>query len=480
MFSIKFVLNRITGDVQLVLTDTTDYTGVSSAFGFYRVEYPDGLYRDNLDVTNPDFTLASSEFVLNLRNKNGAVMLGQYRITQRIITNNGNLQDIQNITFSFKDPEPVLRDNSNTSIPQVSFRNATSLVVDGYTVLSQTQTISSDFPTGISLPPLSTTQEILEMSDSGQFYEGKYNPSLLLEIVYSANGHIVEFSSIKTFTFDIRRSPQINELVNLLNALKDRIDKSSGQEKLRLEQMYQQLVSLYSHIIAKTRVGQGGIQQLINEMLRLAYSVSCCCFPDDYVYSLNPLEPFDDSNFEFILRDIFEFSDSNTFELRFTPLSIFQIFRNGKLMVLEGLEYSVSGTTLTIIENLVEGDEIVVYYTIKEAVFIAYVQDLVQDIETFIQSFNGGTTGQVYTKFSNNPLDAGWADPTTPNLQQVTDIGNSTTKTIIHASATNNNESALLGDVKAITGLRSNLNTVSKDNLVQGINEANSWRAIEW
>lgn len=66
------------------------------------------------------------------------------------------------------------------------------------------------------------------------------------------------------------------------------------------------------------------------------------------------------------------------------------------------------------------------------------------------------------------------------NLQAVTDIGNSTTNTIIHASATNNNESALLGDVKSITGLRSNLNTNSKDNLVQGINESNSWRVIEW
>lgn len=35
-------------------------------------------------------------------------------------------------------------------------------------------------------------------------------------------------------------------------------------------------------------------------------------------------------------------------------------------------------------------------------------------------------------------------------------------------------------EVKEITGFRSNLNTQSKDNLVNAVNEANTWTIIEW
>lgn len=409
-FTVKFVVNRISGNHELILTDTSDFTGLVSVNGFWRVEYPDGIFVENKDQDNPDFTIASREKTFTLREKNGLI-LGDYKITQKVYSNEGYSQSEKTITFSFEEPTLLLADNSNTALPQVSFKNTTVSQVDNYTV-APVETISSNFPTGTVNNPLSTTDEILLMSNSGDYYEGIYTVNLSIDNLYTGTLHTVQYLKTKDFTFDIRRSPQVNELVNLLNTLKTRLDNSGGGERKMLEQAYQQLVLLYSHILAKTRVSEGGIQPLIDEMLKIAYSACRYCFsPSEYEYLLTPIEPFDDSVFDNILRDVFEVSDSNVFTLRFAPLAIFQVFRNGKLMVLQDLEYSVSGTSLTIIEDLVVGDEIVVYYTITESVFIAYVQDLVQDIETFIQSFEGGTTGQVYTKLSNNPLDSGWADP---------------------------------------------------------------------
>jgi hypothetical protein len=66
------------------------------------------------------------------------------------------------------------------------------------------------------------------------------------------------------------------------------------------------------------------------------------------------------------------------------------------------------------------------------------------------------------------------------DLQAVTNKGNSTTNTIIHADANLPEESATLGQILNITGDLGDLNTADKDNLVIGINQANSWKVIEW
>lgn len=67
-----------------------------------------------------------------------------------------------------------------------------------------------------------------------------------------------------------------------------------------------------------------------------------------------------------------------------------------------------------------------------------------------------------------------------PDLQQVTDQGNSTTHVIKHAPGIDPEDSATYGQVKEITGQRVNLLTSDKNNLVQAINQVASWKIIEW
>lgn len=67
-----------------------------------------------------------------------------------------------------------------------------------------------------------------------------------------------------------------------------------------------------------------------------------------------------------------------------------------------------------------------------------------------------------------------------PSLQEVTDIGNSTTHVIKHAPAVDPEDSVTYGQVKEVTGKLVDLLTSDKDNLVKAINQVASWKIIEW
>jgi hypothetical protein len=381
-FKVRFIINRVDGIFKIELTDQTVYSLAGVVKGFYRITYPDGVFVENTDQNNPDFDLDNPVALLNLRLVNVRPIKGSYTIVQKIYVDNTLFTEEKQFTYSFDEPQLILIDNSNTGTPQVSFRDTTDTSVDDYTIDSLFRDITSDFPEGIALPPLSTSEEMLLMGDSGSYYEGIYNPTLTWQIDYLGTGHGVYLEYSKEFQFDIRRVLQFNELVQLLNLLKERLDSASGQERSKLEQMYQQLVSLYSHVIAKTRASESDVRGLIDEMQRIAYMACCYCVkPEDYEYSTNPLEPFEDKIFEFVRRQVFEYDGNNTFELSLTPLKIFQVFRNGKLMVLEDVEYEIDGRNVTILEPMVIGDEIVIFYTLQENTYILNLEDYAERAE---------------------------------------------------------------------------------------------------
>jgi hypothetical protein len=305
-FTTKFIIDRTNGIYQIVLTDTSNFNGLDFVNGFWRIEYPDGIFVENTDQNNPDFTIPSRQKIFSLRQNNGLIY-GNYKITQKVYSNTGYAQNESLLEFSFKEPDLILKDDSNTGLPFVSFLNETNTIVDFYSVVNLTQTISSSFPQGVIANPLSTTGSSLEMISGGNYYEGKYAPSLSINSLYSRSGHSVQYINQKSFAFDVKKIPDIQDLVEILDVLKNRLDNSSGQERTKLEQAYQQLVSLFSHVLAKINAEDEGAQELVNQMIKIAYSACSTCFnQEEYQYSLEPLQPFNDGRISADLSDFIE------------------------------------------------------------------------------------------------------------------------------------------------------------------------------
>jgi hypothetical protein len=287
VFDVRFSIDRIAGTLKLILTDTSDYTGVSSVVGFYKVIYPDGIFRENTDALNPDFTIVDSETEITLRTSNGRLMFGTYTIIQQSNRNTGYVQEQSVFTFDFAEFTPAIENQSNTLTPIIQFDDASVTLVDNHTFVSHTYTLESDWPasTGVAGSETSTGAP-LEMVDAGDYYEGIYEVLIQVETEYTTPDYTLVYKNQTTTTFDIRRFPSWTEIGALINLVKERLDASAS--KARYERLYWQISSLYVNILSNIRSGEP-INDLVLEMQQVAYETSLCCNSDDYEYSDQPL-----------------------------------------------------------------------------------------------------------------------------------------------------------------------------------------------
>jgi len=79
-----------------------------------------------------------------------------------------------------------------------------------------------------------------------------------------------------------------------------------------------------------------------------------------------------------------------------------------------------------------------------------------------------------------NPEGGGDAQPPVPDPNKVSYNQADNKNTTERAQARENIDVYSKSEVKEITGFRANLNTQNKDNLVNAVNEANTWTIIEW
>ena len=228
-FSIRFLINRTSGLYELQLTDASDYTGVATAYGFYRIEYPDGVFWENTTIASPDFTLADALSNIPLRMTNGKLLKGQYKITQKTYADTGDFQLEKIFVFDFVEPVLSVRSSSDLTTLIVAFTDDTEYGADGYTE-SITRTLRSFFPptSNISDLELSTSGIQLTMVDAGQYYEGIYSPNLAVEVLYTGTGHEVLLIQDDDFSFAIQRQPTITEIYSLLEEAKQKYDSAKG------------------------------------------------------------------------------------------------------------------------------------------------------------------------------------------------------------------------------------------------------------
>lgn len=310
-FSVKFLIDRVNGLYKIQLTDSSDYTGAATGYGFYKITYPDGVTVENTNSVSPDFEIGVTDTELNFRTKNSEYQTGTYSIEQKIYTNIGYFSLVKSFTLSFIEPTITAKDNSSVVIPSVSFLDETDYTVLGYTS-TKTRLFSCFFPTTSDLDGTQKTTSTTEliMVDSGNYYEGIYQPTINIDSLYTGTNHEVNWISEKTFSFDIRKFIGYANLISLIDTFKASI--RTGKQ----EQDYQMIMSLYSHLIAKINSGDTGIQELITEILVLVRG-NCGC--SSYEYQSGPITvddpPSEVTSFPFIDEVIYrEWSDSIIFK----------------------------------------------------------------------------------------------------------------------------------------------------------------------
>lgn len=286
-FDVKFIINT---DAKLLLTDTS----AGSFEGFFKITYPDGVVRKFQDV--PDYTNAGGEKEFNLRTKRGKLITGQYVIEQKTVIADDEYFSVKTFDFQFSPPDLLLKDNSAPTTPSVSFMDITDYSLDGYSH-SVSRTISSKFPEQTGIAVTVTTPSIeLFVSHNSNYYEGIYKPKLQSVVTYTSAQHSVEWHGSKSFEFDVRGFIGFDNIVTLINQVKQRLDEARGNN-VNLQRDYFMITSLYVNITAKLAVGETDIADLVMEMQEVAKRLSCACCDGDYKYSPEPLKPYDPNDF---------------------------------------------------------------------------------------------------------------------------------------------------------------------------------------
>ncbi len=281
-FSVKFVIDRISGQYRLQFEDLSDYTGVATAYGFYKITYPDGIFYENTDSENPDFELGDVSTDLSLRMKNSQLIQGQYVIVQKIYANTGYFSSTKTVTFNFSEPTQSLVFAGNLLTPTVIFEDTTAYNLDGYTE-AISRLITCVFPTTSGIvTEITSTGTTITMVDSGDYYEGVYLPTLRSEVTFTGSNFTIEWSKETEFEISVKRLLNYSELLTLFNTLRARLDSQEGTQNYQstLED-YQSISALLSHIELKIKDGESGIDQLMLEIQDLVYK-SNCCQEEDY------------------------------------------------------------------------------------------------------------------------------------------------------------------------------------------------------
>jgi hypothetical protein len=248
-FNIRFLIDRLTGQFRLILTDISDYSGTTSHYGFYKIVYPDGVITENTDVENPDFDNNNAVLNIPLRLRKGLIE-GTYSITQKTTTDVSDVETEKIFNLSFAEPSLIMSDNSNMVIPSVSFIDSTKYVNPGYNA-SVTRLIECDFPDTAQVSGTITTASIeIFMLENGNTYEGVYMPKLTTDALFTKSDHEIQWKATKTFVFEIREFIDLAELGMLIAKVKKRLDNSEGNIRQLMDD-YFMVTSIYTQIIAE-------------------------------------------------------------------------------------------------------------------------------------------------------------------------------------------------------------------------------------
>jgi hypothetical protein len=294
-FSVQFRINEKTQSRVLRLTDTS--TGFTLAKGNFSVAFPDGSTRIKTDFTSPDINTPGAYIdILLVTDAAGAVLTGSYKI-DFVALDGANTQYPLSRTFDFNwiKPEKKIVSGTDVLVPEVKFFDNTSYSPAG----SFTGTVSRTFST---LMPSNTPQSgtnvigvgnLINPIFSGNYYEGIYTVKSDISITYThgTNSWLTLFyTDLLQEIIEVKRAPTQTQLIGFMNtyhaAIEAYEEKNDTQFNL-LNEQYDLVVALYSHIIARYESGTlDGSEPLLTQLLDILrpYNV--------HTYTSAPLTPF--------------------------------------------------------------------------------------------------------------------------------------------------------------------------------------------
>jgi hypothetical protein len=294
-FSAQFRINEKTQSRVLRLTDTS--TGFTLAKGNFSVTFPDGSTRIKTDFSSPDISSPGGFVdILLVTDSTGAVISGSYKIDfVAIDTSLGGYNLSRTSDFNWIKPTKNIVDGSDVLLPEVKFFDNTSYSPSGSFTGTVTRTFSAIMP---SNTPQSGTNVIgvgnlINPIFAGKYYEGIYTAKSDVSVTYTHGTNswlTVFYTDLLQETIDIQRSPTQTQLIGFMNtyhATIEAYEKNNDTQFNLLNEQYDLVVALYSHLIARYESSTlDGSEPLLNQLLDILrpYNV--------HTYTSAPLAPF--------------------------------------------------------------------------------------------------------------------------------------------------------------------------------------------
>jgi hypothetical protein len=294
-FSAQFRINEKTQSRVLRLTDTS--TGFTLAKGNFSVTFPDGSTRIKTDFSSPDISAAGGYVdILLVTDNTGAVIAGTYKIDYVALdTSLGGYNLSRTSDFNWIKPTKNIVDGSDVLLPEVKFFDNTSYSPSG----SFTGTVSRTFSTIMpSNTPQSGTNVIgvgnlINPIFSGNYYEGVYTAKSDISITYThaTNSWLTLFyTDLLQEIIEVKRAPTQTQLIALMNTYHANIEayeKNNDTQFNLLNEQYDLVVALYSHLIARYESNTlDGSEPLLNQLLDILSPYSA------HTYTSAPLVAF--------------------------------------------------------------------------------------------------------------------------------------------------------------------------------------------
>lgn len=300
-FSVQFRFDRTLGNYSISLTDTS--TAVTLQSGMFTISFPDTTKSSYLATIGGTTEVPASNIVIN-----NQVLSGNYIIV--FSAKNSLGQDIsttREFYFDYEFPEHIIANKSDALVPEVKFQDDTIYSPIGSFTGSVNRVISANYPTtsALSGQSKSSTTAILDMVNSGNYYEGIYNVSAVSEVScqnISFDWLTLYYKNSVSSEFDIKRVLSQLELLIKLNQYKEQIDVGSSVDDCDFtcsKEGYDLAVSLYSHILYRAQNGLlDGTEDSFKQLISIISPYST------HVYQSTPISGFNIVNYDGTVKSV--------------------------------------------------------------------------------------------------------------------------------------------------------------------------------
>lgn len=313
-FNAQFIVNEKTSTRVLRLTDTS--TGFTLAKGNFSVTFPDGSQVLHTDFISPDITAPGGSTDISLiTDIDNTVLTGTYVIN--FVTLDAGLTErtkLETFDFNWEKPIKDITNESDVMVPDIKFIDSTPYEQSGNFTGVLTRDFYTYTPAGSEVGAIKkqSTGDILMPSHSSKYYEGIYLVKSDISVAYTHSSKswlTVSYVDLLQETYDIREAPTQDELVALMNTYKDQIEAyktTNPDEYTLLNEEYDLVVGLYSHLIARYETGTlDGCKPILDQILGLLPP------QNPYTYKATQMLPF---TLSIVIGTGLVISDGSTFD----------------------------------------------------------------------------------------------------------------------------------------------------------------------